>query len=67
MFQYDQQNLASFRLSTSQMIANGNVRHGEIVRAFGVPLSTVKRYAKLYREKARQGSLPRVGGGPPSY
>ncbi|MHB1793898.1 MAG: hypothetical protein ACYCPO_02930, partial [Acidobacteriaceae bacterium] len=49
VFQHDQQDLASFRLFTSQMIANGNVRHGEVARAFAVPLSTVKRYAKLYR------------------
>ncbi|MHB1793760.1 MAG: helix-turn-helix domain-containing protein [Acidobacteriaceae bacterium] len=47
------------------MIANGNVRHGEVARAFAVPLSTVKRYAKLYREKGAAGFLPRAGGGPP--
>ncbi len=55
VFQHDEKDLASFRLFTSQMIVNGNVRHGEIVRAFGVPLSTVKRYAKLYREKGAAG------------
>ena len=55
VFQHDEKDLASFRLFTSQMIANGNVRHGEIVSAFGVPLSTVKRYAKLYREKGAAG------------
>ena len=42
VFQHDEKDLASFRLFTSQMIANGNVRHGEIVRAFGVALSTVQ-------------------------
>lgn len=57
VFQYDQQDLASFRLFTSQMIVNGSVRHGEVARAFAVPLSTVKRYAKLYREKGASGFL----------
>ena len=55
VFQHDEKDLASFRLFTSQMIVNGNVRHGEVARAFGVPLSTVKRYAKLYREKGAAG------------
>ena len=29
---------------------NGNATQAEISRAFGVPLVTVKRYVKLYRE-----------------
>ena len=32
------------------MIINGNATQAEISRAFGVPLVTVKRYVKLYRE-----------------
>jgi hypothetical protein len=47
VFQHDEKDLASFRLFTSQMIANGNVRHGEVIRPFGVLLSTVKRYTQL--------------------
>ena len=57
VFQYYQQNLASFRLFTSQMIVNGSVRHEEVARAFAVPLSTVKRYAKLHREKGASGFI----------
>ena len=57
VFQYDQQDLASFRTFTSQMIVNGSVRHGEVARAFAVPLSTVKGYAKLYWEKGASGFL----------
>ncbi|GAC1690120.1 MAG: hypothetical protein PVS2B2_28360 [Candidatus Acidiferrum sp.] len=51
IFQHRHEDLASFRLITSQMIVNGTVGQGEIVRAFGVPLATVKRYVKLYREQ----------------
>jgi transposase-like protein len=55
VFQHEREDLASFRLITSQMIANGSVRHSEVARTFGVPLATVKRYVKLYREKGARG------------
>src|SRR5437764_4127144 len=56
IFQHLHEDLASFRLITSQMIVNGTVGQAEIVRAFGVPLATVKRYVQIYR-KARGESL----------
>ena len=40
---------------TSQMIVNGTVKRQEIVRAFGVPLITVKRYVKVFRERGTEG------------
>jgi transposase len=40
---------------TSQMIVNGTVKPQEIVRTFGVPRITVKRYVKLYRERGTEG------------
>ena len=40
----------SFRMFTSQMIAGGAVKPKEIVKTFGVPMITVKRYVKLYRD-----------------
>jgi transposase-like protein len=55
VFQHEREDLSSFRLFTSQMIANGSVRHSESARTFGVPLATVKRYVKLYREKGAAG------------
>ena len=55
MFQHDEKDLKSFRMFTSQLIANGTVRQGEIVQAFGVPLATVKRYMKVHREKGTEG------------
>ena len=55
VFQQGREDVTSFRLFTSQMIATGTVRQAEIARTFGVPLGTVKRYAKLYREQGAKG------------
>ena len=35
---------------SSQLVINGNATQAQIARALGVPLVTVKRYVKLYRE-----------------
>jgi len=43
--------LGSFRFFTSQLIANGTVSQGNIAEAFGIPLITVKRYYRLFRER----------------
>jgi transposase len=61
VFQHDEKDLKSFRMFTSQLIANGTVRQCDIVQAFGVPLATVKRYMKVYREQGNAGffRLPR--------
>ena len=40
---------------TSQLIANGTARQADIVRAFGVPLATVKRYMKVHRRQGAEG------------
>jgi hypothetical protein len=55
VFQHDEKDLKSFRMFTSQLIANGTVRQRDIVQAFGVPLATVKRYMKLHREHGAAG------------
>jgi hypothetical protein len=55
VFQHGEEDLASFRLFTSQLIDQGTIRHGDVVRTFGVPLATVKRYVKLYREQGAKG------------
>ena len=55
VFQHEEQDLKTFRMYTSQMISNGTVRQMEIVKAFGVPIITVKRFAKLYREHGPEG------------
>ena len=55
VFQHDETDLRSFRMFTSQLIANGTVRQRDIVQAFGVPLATVKRYMKVHREQGSAG------------
>ena len=49
VLQHEEQDVRSFRMFTSQMIAGGTVKPKEIVQTFGVPMITVKRYVKLYR------------------
>ncbi|SRR5712691_862052 len=55
VFQHEEQDVRSFRMFTSQMIAGGTVKPKEIVKTFGVPMITVKRYVKLYREQGAKG------------
>jgi hypothetical protein len=55
VFQHAEKDLKSFRLFTSQLIANGTARQRDIVQAFGVPLATVKRYMKVHREQGAAG------------
>ena len=65
VFVHADNDLASFRLFSSQLVINGNATHSQIARAFGVPLVSVKRAVKRYREggpKAFFTPLPRRRG-----
>ena len=55
VFQHDEKDLKSFRLFTSQMVANGVARAREVVEAFGVPMGTVKRYVSTFRREGPPG------------
>src|SRR2546430_7839053 len=55
VFQHAEGDVQSFRMFTSQMIAGGTVKPQEIVKTFGVPMITVKRYVKLYRDHGSKG------------
>lgn len=55
VFTHSTQDVASFRFYTTQLIVNGTASQGEIVKAFGVPLTTVKRCCRLYRERGARG------------
>ena len=55
VFQHAEGDVQSFRMFTSQMIAGGAVKPKEIVKTFGVPMITVKRYVKLYRDHGSKG------------
>jgi hypothetical protein len=46
---------ASFRMFTSQLIVQGSATQGQVAKAFGVPLVSIKRSTKLYREKGARG------------
>ena len=50
VFVHEERDLATFRMFTSQLAINGDVTQAQISRTFGVPLVTVKRYVKLYRQ-----------------
>ena len=52
VFTHDVGELAAFRLLTTQLIVNGTATQGEIGRAFGVSLTTVKRGVKRFRAAA---------------
>jgi hypothetical protein len=55
VFHHAEEDVRGFRMFTSQMIVNGTVKPKEIVQAFGVPMITVKRYVKVFREKGAEG------------
>lgn len=50
VFTHEAKDVASFRFFTTQLIVNGTVSQSQIIKAFGVPSTTVKRCVKRYRE-----------------
>jgi len=65
VFAHPAEDIASFRFFTSQLIANGSASQGEISKAFGVPVVTVKRACKKLRVEGASAffrpSAPRQG------
>lgn len=55
VFHHAAKDVHGFRMFTSQMIVSGTVKPREIVAAFGVPMVTVKRYVKVFRERGAGG------------
>ncbi len=55
VFQHAVNDLATFRMITSQFVSQGSARQCDICRAFGIPAITVKRFVRLYREKGPGG------------
>jgi hypothetical protein len=49
VFSHAQEDLAAFRLFTSQLVVNGSATQGDIRRAFGVPKVAVQRALARYR------------------
>ncbi len=55
IFSHHEDDLACFRMITSQLYINGNCKQIDIVKAFGVTPNSVKRYVKKYREEGMEG------------
>jgi transposase-like protein len=65
VFGHAEQDVATFRMITSQFCVNGNAKQADIVRTFGVPAISVKRGVKRYREQGVRGFYaPRNTRGP---
>jgi len=55
VFHHAESDVRGFRMFTSQMVVDGTVKPKELVRAFGVPMISVKRSVKVYRERGTEG------------
>jgi hypothetical protein len=55
VFCHAENDIATFRMSTSQFCESVCARQSDIVRAFGVTSISVKRAVKLYRKKGTKG------------
>jgi transposase len=55
VFTHPKNDLASFRLFTSQLIVQGGATQGHVAKAFGVPLVAIKRATKIFRERGSAG------------
>jgi len=65
VFAHDEQDHASFRMFTAQLICQGSCQQSDIVRTFGVSANSVKRSVKKFREHGIPGFYhPRRGRGP---
>src|SRR5215475_3078994 len=65
VFSHAANDLATFRMITSQFCVQGCAKQSDIIRAFGVTPISVKRSVKIYRDKGPKGFYaPRVTRGP---
>ena len=55
VFSHAVDDLATFKMITSQFVVNGNAKQCEIAKAFGVHEVSVRRAVKKYREKGPRG------------
>ncbi len=55
VFMHDADDIASFRMITSQFCVNGNAKQAKIARAFGVTTISMKRAVKRYRKQGPKG------------
>jgi hypothetical protein len=55
VFSHAENDVATFRMITSQFCVNGCAKQSDIIRAFGVTSISVKRSVKTYRDKGPSG------------
>jgi len=64
VFHHDEKDLRLFRLFTAQLVASGNCRQSEIVKAFGVSKNSVNRSVKKFEKVGSEAFYkPRKGRG----
>ena len=64
VFVHAEDDVATFRMITSQFCSHGHARQCDIIRAFGVTSISVKRAVKLHRERGAKGFYaPRASRG----
>jgi transposase-like protein len=64
VFTHAENDIATFRMITSQFCESGYAKQCDIIRAFGITSISMKRSVKLYREKGTKGFYaPRVTRG----
>jgi hypothetical protein len=65
VFSHAEDDVASFRMITSQFCAHGGATQSDIIRVFGVTSISVKRSVKIYRQRGPKGFYaPRATRGP---
>lgn len=67
VFQHPEDDYASFRLFTSQLVVNGNAKQVEIVRTFNVSVISVKRWVKKLREEGAEAFFYRKSNATREY
>ena len=65
VFSHEEDDFASFRFITAQLVLSGNVKQIEIAKAFGVPYISVKRSVKRLRERGAHGFFAKPKGRSP--
>lgn len=54
VFTHEQDDLATFRMFTPQLIVNGTASQVQIAKTFGLSLTAIKRCVKKFRERGSQ-------------
>lgn len=65
VFTHAVSDLASFRVFTTQLLINSTASYGQISKAFGVPMRSLKRYTRRFRDRGMAAFtkpvVPRAG------